>query len=54
MGKTKRSEKKLYISTHSSVESQAFYKAMGWIETKVYNQKHVEDELYDCQLECVL
>ncbi len=46
--------KKLYISAHSAVESQAFYKAMGCVEAKVYNQKHVESEPYDCQLECVL
>ena len=46
--------KKLYISAHSSVESQAFYKAMGCVEARVYNQKHVEAEPYDCQLECNL
>lgn len=43
--------KKLYISAHSAVESQDFYKSMGCVEAKVYNQKHVEDEPYDCQLE---
>lgn len=46
--------KKLYISAHSAVESQAFYKAMGCVEAKVYDQKHVEAEPYDCQLECIL
>ena len=46
--------KKLYISAHSAVESQAFYKSMGCVEAEVYNQKHVEDEPYDCQLECSL
>lgn len=46
--------KKLYISAHSAVESQAFYKSMGCVEAEVYNQKHVEDEPYDCQLECRL
>ncbi len=45
---------KLYISSHSSVESQAFYKKMGCVEAKVYNQKHVIEEPYDCQLECKL
>lgn len=45
---------KLYISSHSSVESQAFYKAMGCVEAKVYSQKHVEEEPCDCQLECRL
>ena len=42
---------KLYISAHSAVESQAFYRSMGCIEAEVYNQKHVEEEPYDCQLE---
>ena len=46
--------KKLYISSHSSVESQAFYKKMGCVEAKIYNQKHVDEEPYDCQLECKL
>ena len=46
--------KKLYISAHSAVESQAFYKSMGCVEAEVYNKKHVEDEPYDCQLECGL
>lgn len=43
---------KLYISAHSAVESQAFYKAMGCVEAKEYNAAHVEKEPYDCQLEC--
>ena len=42
---------KLYISAHSAVESQAFYKAMGCSEAQIYHQKHVEAEPYDCQLE---
>lgn len=46
--------KKLYISAHSAVESQAFYRAMGCVEALEYNQSHVEKEPYDCQLECVL
>lgn len=45
---------KLYISAHSAVESQAFYKKMGCVEAEVYHQKHVEQEPYDCQLECKL
>lgn len=45
---------KLYISAHSAVESQAFYKSMGCVEAQVYNKKHVEKEPYDCQLECKL
>lgn len=43
---------KLYISAHSAVESQAFYKAMGCSEASEYNKFHVEKEPYDCQLEC--
>ena len=46
--------KKLYISSHSAVESQAFYKNMGCVEAALYHQKHVSDEPYDCQLECKL
>lgn len=45
---------KLYISSHSAVETQAFYRAMGCVEAQEYNQEHVEKEPYDCQLEYVL
>lgn len=41
----------LYISANSSVESQAFYKAMGCVEAKEYQAFHVEKEPCDCQLE---
>ena len=44
--------KKLYISAHSAVETQAFYRAMGCVEAQLYHSKHVEAEPYDCQLEC--
>nr|WP_302695504.1 GNAT family N-acetyltransferase [uncultured Blautia sp.] len=46
--------KKLYISAHSAVESQAFYKKMGCMEAKLYKQEHVEAEPFDCQLEVLL
>ena len=46
--------RKLYISAHSSVESQAFYKKMGCVEAAEYNGKHVAEAPYDCQLECFL
>lgn len=46
--------KKLYISAHSAVESQAFYHAMGCVEAEEYIIEHVEKEPYDCQLECSL
>ncbi len=50
----KRGARKLYISAHSAVESQAFYRAMGCVEAQVYDPHHVEKEPYDCQLECIL
>ena len=43
--------KKLYISAHSSEETQAFYKALGCIEAKEYNESLVAQEPCDCQLE---
>lgn len=43
--------KKLYISAHSSEESQAFYKKLGCVEAMEYNKKLVDDEPCDCQLE---
>lgn len=46
--------KKLYISAHSSEESQAFYKAVGCKEAEEYNEKLVEAEPCDCQLEYIL
>lgn len=46
--------KKLYISAHSAVESQAFYKSAGCVEAEEYQQGHVEKEPYDCQLECTV
>jgi N-acetylglutamate synthase-like GNAT family acetyltransferase len=42
---------KLYISAHSSQESQAFYKAMGCVEAMEYDAKSVAEEPCDCQLE---
>ena len=42
---------KLYISAHSAVESQAFYKRMGCVEAKWYKKEHVEEEPFDCQLD---
>ncbi len=50
----KNNAKKLYISAHSAVETQAFYRAMGCREAKEYNAEHVKREPYDCQLECDL
>lgn len=42
---------KLYISAHSAVESQAFYRSMGCVEAEEYQAEHVEQEPFDCQLE---
>lgn len=50
----KNGARKLYISAHSAVESQAFYRRMGCAEAQVYHQGHVEKEPFDCQLECRL
>lgn len=50
----KNNAKKLYISAHSAVETQVFYRAMGCREAKEYNAEHVKREPYDCQLECDL
>jgi len=50
----KQGAKKLYISAHSAIESQAFYRAMGCAEAAEYNQEHVEAEPYDCQMEYLL
>ena len=45
---------KLYISAHSSVESQSFYRAVGCREAEEYSRYHAEKEPCDCQLEFVL
>ncbi|MDE7322396.1 MAG: GNAT family N-acetyltransferase [Lachnospiraceae bacterium] len=50
----KKGGKKLYISSHSAIETQAFYKAMGCVDAQEYDQRHVAQEPYDRQLECVL
>ena len=45
---------RLYISAHSAVETQRFYRAMGCTEAAVYCPEHVAAEPFDCQLECPL
>ncbi len=45
---------KLYISSHSSEESQAFYKAVGCVEAEEVDPAAVEKEPCDCQIEFVL
>ncbi|OCN00326.1 GCN5 family acetyltransferase [Clostridium sp. W14A] len=46
--------KKLYLSAHSSEESQAFYRRMGCTEAEEYNQKPADAEPCDCQMEFLL
>ena len=45
---------KLYISSHSAAESQAFYLAMGCCDARKRNEEHVRREPFDRQLECSL
>lgn len=45
---------KLYISAHSSEETQAFYHALGCVEAEEYNEELYAAEPCDCQLEYVL
>lgn len=42
---------KLYISAHSAVETQAFYRALGCVEAEEYLPEHTEKEPFDCQME---
>lgn len=42
---------KLYISSHSAVETQAFYRAMGCVEALYYDPALTAAEPCDCQLE---
>ncbi len=45
---------KLYISSHSAIETQKFYEALGCLDAQEHCQKHVEQEPYDRQLEFLL
>lgn len=46
--------KKLYISAHSAVETQAFYRKLGCVDAEMCDRRHMEAEPFDCQLECLL
>lgn len=46
--------KKLYISAHSAVETQAFYCAMGCTDAQEINAAHAAAEPFDRQMEFVL
>ena len=43
--------KKVYISSHSAVETQAFYAAMGCVDAAEPDEHHTQAEPYDRQLE---
>jgi len=45
---------KLYISAHSAQETQAFYAAMGCVDTLWPSPEHIALEPFDCQLEYTL
>lgn len=45
---------KLYISAHSSEETQGFYKSVGCINAQEVNRILAEKEPFDCQLEFAL
>lgn len=46
--------RKLYLSAHSAVESQAFYRGRGCVDAQWLHAGHVAAEPFDCQLECML
>ena len=46
--------KKIYISAHSSEESQAFYRAVGSVDAVEINQVIARNDPFDCQMEYVL
>ncbi len=46
-----RGAKKLYISAHSAVETQAFYQSFGCVDAVICDPAHVQKEPFDCQLE---
>lgn len=50
----RKGAKKLYISAHSSKESQAAYRRLGCVDAIEINQMIAEKEPYDVQMEFVL
>lgn len=50
----KKGARKLYISSHPAVESQAFYKKMGCVDAEYICAEHIAREPFDRQLEAVL
>ena len=49
-----RGAKKLYISAHSAVETQRFYRGLGCVDAQLPDPRHMEAEPFDCQLEYTL
>lgn len=45
---------RLYISAHSAVETQAFYRRLGCVDAQEMQRFHQEREPFDCQLEFLL
>lgn len=45
---------KLYVSAHSSEESQCFYRGVGFVEAFEPNKEIIAIEPYDCQMEYLL
>lgn len=45
---------KLYISSHSAAETQAFYRGLGCTDASEPDAEHVGREPFDCQLEFAL
>ena len=43
---------RLYISAHSALESQNFYRRRGCVDAVEPQDEHIADEPFDCQLEC--
>ncbi len=44
----------LYISSQPSMETQAFYKAMGCVEAEEYIAAYVEHNPKECQIQCAV
>ena len=49
-----RGAKKLYISAHSAVETQSFYRRLGCKDAEEISEKHAKKEPFDVQMELVL
>lgn len=49
-----RGAKKLYLSAHSAVESQAFYAKLGCVDAQLPDPRHIAAEPFDRQLEFLL